>query len=80
MLNKITEERCSVEHYPGLINVVSCRLYVVHGALRSGMIKTKLRIDSVLKALHKFFDESPAKREDYIKVTRSEMFALPFCG
>ena len=34
----------------------------------------------MLKALHNLFDESPAKREDYIKVTRSEMFALPFFG
>ena len=50
------------------------------GAFRSGVIKTKWGIDPVLKALHNLFDESPAKREDYIKVTGSEMFALPFCG
>ena len=80
MLNKITEERCSVEHYPGLINVGSCSLHVLHGAFRSVVIKTKWVIDSVLKALHNLFDESPAEREDYIKVTGSEMFALPFCG
>ena len=80
MLNKITEERCSVEHYPGLINVGSCSLHVVHGAFRSGVIKTKWGINLVLKALHNLFDESPDKREDYIKVTGSEMFALPFCG
>ena len=80
MLNKITEERCSVEHYPGLINVGACKFHAVHGAFRSGMIKTKWRFDSVLKALHNLFDESAAKREDYIKVTGSEMFALPFCG
>ena len=41
MLNKITKERCSVEHYPGLIYVGSCSLHVVHGAFRSGVIKTK---------------------------------------
>ena len=80
MLNKIKEERCLVEHYPGLINVGSCSLHVVHGAFRSGILKTKWGIDSVLKALHNLFDESPAKREDYIKVTGSEMFALQFCG
>ena len=68
-----------MEYYPGLINVGSCSLHVVHGAFRSGMIKTKWGIDSLLKALHSLFDESPAKREDYIKVTGSEMFALPFC-
>ena len=35
----------------------------------SGVIKTKWGIDSVLKALHNLFGESPAKRKDYIKVT-----------
>ena len=89
MLKKITEERCSVGHYPGLINVGSCSLHVVHGAFRIGVIKTNwgidsvlkaLYIDSVLEALYNFFDESPAKRKDYIKVTGSEMFALPFCS
>ena len=69
-----------MEHYPGLINVGSCCLHVVHGAFRSGVIKTELGNDSVLKAVHDLFDESPAKREDYIKVNGSEMFALPFCG
>ena len=39
MLNKITEERCSVEHYPGLIKVGSCSLHVMHDAFRSGVIK-----------------------------------------
>ena len=63
MLNKITEERCSVEHYLGLINVGSCSLHVVHDAFRSGVIKTKWGIDSVLKALHNLFDESPAKEK-----------------
>ena len=41
--------------------------------------KTKWGIDSVLKVLQNLFDESPAKRQDYIKVTRSEMFSLTFC-
>ena len=36
MLHKITVERSSAEHYPGLINVGSCSLHVVHGTFRSG--------------------------------------------
>ena len=80
MLNKITEEISCVEHYPGLKNVGSCSLHFVHGAFMSDVIKTKWGIDLVLKALHKLFDESPTKRDDYIKVTGSEMFALLICG
>ena len=80
MLSKITEERSSTEHYPGLINVSSCSLHVVHGAFRSGESKTKWEIDTLLKALHNLFDESPAKREDYTKITGSDIFPLPFCS
>ena len=61
MLSKITEERSSAEHYPGLINVGLCSLHVVHGAFRIGESKTKWGIDTQLKALHSLFDESPAK-------------------
>ena len=58
----------------------SCSLHVVHGAFHSGMLKTSWGIDSVLKALHNLFSESPAKREDFIKLTGTETFPLPFCG
>ena len=44
------------------------------------MLKTSWGIDIVLKALHKLFSESPAKREDFIKLTGTETFPLPFCG
>ena len=37
-------------------------------------------VDSILKALYKLFDESPAKREDYSAITGSNKFPLPFCG
>ena len=80
MLNKCTEERSSIEHYPGLIIVSSCSLHVVHAAFRSGESKMKWGIDALLKALHNLFDESPAKREDYTKITGSDIFPLPFCG
>ena len=34
----------------------------------------------MLKALHNLFIESPAKREDLVKLTGTETFPLPFCG
>ena len=80
MLSKITEERSSTEHYHGLIHVGSCSLHVVHGAFRSGESKTKWGIDALLKALQNFLDECPAKREDYTKITGSDIFPLPFCS
>ncbi len=79
MLDMINEERKSAEQ-PGLLNVGSCSLHVVHGAFRNGATKTNWGVDSVLKALFRLFDESPAKREDYISITGSQVFPLPFCG
>ena len=79
MLSKITEERSSTEHYPGLINVGSCSLHVVHGAFRSVQSKTKWGIDMLLNVQHNLFDESFAKREDYIKITGSDILPLQFC-
>ena len=66
---KLVEERGENEQLPGLINVGSCGLRVVHGAFRSGAQKTKWGADSILKALYKVFDKSPAKREDYSAIT-----------
>ena len=74
MLSKITEERSSTEHYTGLINVGSCSLHVVPGVFRSGKSKTKWGIETLLKALHKLFHESSAKREDYTKITEVTSF------
>ena len=80
MYDKLVEERGENEQLPGLINVGSCGIHVVHGAFRSGAQKTKLGFDSILKALYKLFDESPAKREDYSAVNGSNRFPLLLCG
>ena len=69
MYGKLVEERGENEWLPGLINVGSCGLHVVHGTFRSGAQKIKWGVDSILKALYKLFDESSAKREDYSAIT-----------
>ena len=80
LLDMLEQDRSSQDQYPDFLNVVSCSLHVVHGAFYSGMLKTSWGIDSVLKALHNLFSESPAKREDFFKLTGTETFPLPFCG
>ena len=80
MYDKLMEERGENEQLPGLINVGSCGLHVVNWAFRGGTQKMKWAIDSILRELFKLLDESPAKREDYSAITRSNKFPLPFCG
>ena len=72
LLDSIAEDRSSNEQYPILLNVGSCSLHVVHGAFRNGMKQTNWGIDLLLKSLHSLFKETPARREDYMKITESE--------
>ena len=80
LLDMLEQDQSSQDQYPDFLNVGSCSLHVVHGAFHSDMLKTSWGIDSVLKALHNLFSKSPAKREDFIKLTGTETFPLPFCG
>ena len=62
-----------------LVIIGSCDLHVVNGAFRTGMMETDWDIHKVLHAVWKLFDESPARRDVYIKETGSEVFPLHFC-
>ena len=74
LYDSIVEKRSENDDYPGLIDIGSCNLHIVHGAFRTGMQKTKWGIDGILQALYNLFPYSPAKREDYQKLTGSKVF------
>ena len=80
LYDSIVQEQSANDNYPDLIDIGSCSLHVVHGAFRTGAQKTKWGIDGILKALYNLFPQSPGKREDCKKITRSNMFPLPFSG
>ena len=80
MLDLIVEDRNSNETYPNLLDVGSCSLHVVHGAFRTRMKQTGWGIDLLLKSLYSHLHKTPARREDYTKMTGSEVFPLQFCG
>ena len=60
------------------VTVGSCSLHVVHGAFRTGMKQTGWGIDLLLKSLYSHLHETPAKREDYTKMTGSEVILSNF--
>ena len=62
-----------------LVIIGSCGLHVVNGAFRTGVMETDWDIHKVLHAEFFVFDESPARRDVYIKETGSEVFPLHFC-
>ena len=78
LLDSIAKDRISNEQYPILLNVGSCSLHVVHGAFRNGMKQTTWGIDLLSKSLHTLFNETPARKEDYTKITESEVFLSSF--
>ena len=61
-----------------LINIGSCELHVLHGALRTGLMKTDWEINKVLHAMCKKFNESPARRDICITETGCDIFPLHF--
>ena len=63
-----------------LINIGSCGLHVLHGALQTGIMETDWEVSKVLHAMWKIFDESPARRDIYIRETGCDVFPLHFCN
>ena len=80
LYDSIVEEWNENDDYPDLIDIRLCSLHVVCGAVRTGVQKKMWGIDSILQALYNLFPNSPAKREDYTKITGSKVFLLPFSG
>ena len=80
LYDSIVQEWSKNDDHPDLIDIELCSLHVMHGAFRNDMRKTKWVIDGILKALYNLCPDSPTKREDYKKITGSEVFLLPFSG
>ena len=70
--------RAENEH-PMIVNIGSCGLHVLHGALQYGFKQSSWDIDKILKAMWQIFHQSPARRDLYIKETQCDTFPLPFC-
>ena len=68
VLNEISKEREDAG-LSKLINVGSCNLHVVHGALKSATEATGWNLKSIMKSSFQVLKDSPARREDYISIT-----------
>lgn len=78
LFNNISQE-LKQELHQSLLNVGSCGLHVVHGAFKRGAEKSGLSIDKLLSSLYYLFNNSPARREDYVTIAETELFPLKFC-
>ena len=74
-LNLLTSDR-EAEELPKLLNIGSCGLHIVHGAF-----KTVFEcVENTLKGCYNLFHDSPARRDDYVSVSGSDIFPLSFCA
>ena len=63
-----------------LIDMGSCSLHIIHGALHTGEIRSEWDLKHILKESYEMLHDSPARREDYECVTGSEMYPLSLCS
>ena len=54
-------------------------MHISHGAFQTDVTTTGWDLNKVLRALFKILDESPARRDVYLKEGTSGKFALKFC-
>ncbi|KAF4097454.1 hypothetical protein G5714_021462 [Onychostoma macrolepis] len=68
------------EMYGGaqLVSVGSCGLHTLHNAFKAGF--SMWQVEKLLRSMHTLFNNVPARREDYVTVTKSSVFPLSFCG
>lgn len=81
-LDLLVQDREESEpNIPSLINVGSCGLHIVHGAFKYGATKAGWKADGVMRSLFNCFNDSPARREDYLTANGGDAkFGLKFCS
>lgn len=62
-----------------LLNTGSCGVYIVHGAFEDSCDEAGWTLQKTLSSLYWLLKDSPARREDYTKVTGNSVFPLKFC-
>lgn len=60
--------------------IVSCSLYIIHGASKTGAESTYLELKKVLKEAFNLLHDSLARGNDYVSFTGSNIFPLLFCA
>ena len=67
------------QHQLIYIYIGSCLLHIIHEAFKAGVGSTNWELKKVLKGTFTLLRDSPARRDDYVSLTRSNTFPLLFC-
>lgn len=65
-----------------ILNIGSCGLHVLHNSFKAGGKASEWRIDSLLSSIYYLYKDSPARREDFLKICGGENIKMPlkFCN
>ena len=55
------------KEYPNIISIGSCSLYIIHGALQSGINLQNWDLAKIFRAMCNLFKESPARIDEYME-------------
>lgn len=68
----------SEEYQTILINIGTCGMHTLHNSFKAGVEASGWSVSSLLSSLYYHFKDSPARREDFVKVTGSSELPLKF--
>lgn len=62
-----------------IIDIGSCGLHIIHGALQSGHKSAGWNVNEFLRGIYYLFIDSPAHRADFTFLTECSVFPYKFC-
>ena len=74
----LVDGRLGDDGFSSTLNVGSCSLHILHGAFATGIQGTSWSLGKLMKAMFKILDESPARRDVYLKAGFTELFPQSF--
>ena len=77
--HEMLQQEMKVDHDMTLLNIGSCGLHVIHGAFKDGCVACEWNLKHIFSSMYILFNETPARREDYVKATGSNVFPVKFC-
>ena len=63
-----------------LIDIGSCNLHVIHGSFKTGSESSVWNLHKILEGAFTLLHDTPARRDDYFKLTGSLEYPLHFVG
>jgi hypothetical protein len=77
---RLVKEDWELNEYPALLDIGTCGLHTVHGSLKTSVNNSEWKLGEKLKAMWKFLNECPSRREIYENVAENKVYPLPYCG